>query len=633
MAKSRQTSWWVASGLGVLLAGGGVALIASFEAGWIQAVGGTLLGGGALLAITSILRPRAAKPSVEPSAGTASQITPDIQITPELLHRIAARLSDMETRLSELEQGRLREAPAEWTELTGEVGLLGGLVKDIAEMVATHDTAIAQIETVQSDFRQQAASLESAIQALPTQIQAAHAPAGEPLAPLQAPTHVPAQMVQPTRMASAGGFAPSQPMFQNPAAGAPSAGPINPNLAAHAATAQSGLSTTGAMPSGFTQPASGAAQPTASPAAARLTAGAAALARSPLPQRAPTVQPQTHRWAQPSAAARQALQPFEPAKPIPAPAASTAVAPAVAPPVVAPPVQAPVQEPAGLQEDGQRIAGILAAIEADQIELHLQPVVALPQRRTRFYEALSRLRLSETELLMPAEFLPLAERHGLMAELDERIVRRTLQVARHLARSGDASVACNISSAALAHPGFLRMVLGLVENEPDAAGRLILELSQATLRTLDAERSGMINALVGRGVRLSMDGVRDLRFDPLALAERGVRFVKVPAYLLLDEKSGGPIHPADIPALLARAGILLIAERVETEPVVADLLDLDVPLAQGFLFAMPRQVRTEVFAGAQPLAPPAGAPQPLDPPRTDSPPRKPFRAFLRRANA
>ena len=72
--------------------------------------------------------------------------------------------------------------------------------------------------------------------------------------------------------------------------------------------------------------------------------------------------------------------------------------------------------------------------------------------------------------------------------------------------------------------------------------------------------------------------VTDLRIEPRELADRGVRYIKVPAALLLDQRSGSTsdIHPSDLSDLLGRFGIDLIAERIEGERAVVDLLDYDV---------------------------------------------------------
>ena len=57
------------------------------------------------------------------------------------------------------------------------------------------------------------------------------------------------------------------------------------------------------------------------------------------------------------------------------------------------------------------------------------------------------------------------------------------------------------------------------------------------------------------------------------------------------------IDPEDLADLLARSGIDLIAERIETETTVVDILDYDVRFGQGFLFSPPRPVRAEALHG------------------------------------
>jgi cyclic-di-GMP phosphodiesterase TipF (flagellum assembly factor) len=78
-----------------------------------------------------------------------------------------------------------------------------------------------------------------------------------------------------------------------------------------------------------------------------------------------------------------------------------------------------------------------------------------------------------------------------------------------------------------------------------------------------------------------------------------VRFLKVPAELLLnsEQQDASHIHPADLSDLLGRYGIDLVADHIESENVVVDLLDFEVRYGQGFLFAQPRPVRAEVLYG------------------------------------
>jgi hypothetical protein len=76
----------------------------------------------------------------------------------------------------------------------------------------------------------------------------------------------------------------------------------------------------------------------------------------------------------------------------------------------------------------------------------------------------------------------------------------------------------------------------------------------------------MHRALADLGFRFSMDHVADLRIEPRELAERGFRFIKVPARCCSTAAAPqGDIHPADFSDLLGRFGIDLIAEKIESE--------------------------------------------------------------------
>ena len=118
-------------------------------------------------------------------------------------------------------------------------------------------------------------------------------------------------------------------------------------------------------------------------------------------------------------------------------------------------------------------------------------------------------------------------------------------------------------------------------------------------------------SLAELGFRFSMDHMADLRVEPRELADRGFRFIKVPAALLLSRTAAsGDIHPADFSDLLGRFGIDLIAERIEGEATVVDLLDYDVRFGQGFLFSPPRPVRAEVLQGLAERSAERAAPAP-----------------------
>jgi cyclic-di-GMP phosphodiesterase TipF (flagellum assembly factor) len=176
------------------------------------------------------------------------------------------------------------------------------------------------------------------------------------------------------------------------------------------------------------------------------------------------------------------------------------------------------------------------------------------------------------------------------------VMLRCVQVLRRLmVRNKDVGVFCNVAAATLGNAATFTQCLDFLEANRALAPSFVLEFKQATFRNLGPTETEHLAALAQRGYRFSIDHVTDLRIEPRELADRGVRFIKVPASLLLDQKqtSASDIHPSDLSDLLGRFGIDLIAERIEGERAVVDLLDYDVRFGQGFLFAPPRPLRPE----------------------------------------
>jgi cyclic-di-GMP phosphodiesterase TipF (flagellum assembly factor) len=249
------------------------------------------------------------------------------------------------------------------------------------------------------------------------------------------------------------------------------------------------------------------------------------------------------------------------------------------------------------------------AVDANRIDLYLQPIVTLPQRKVRYYEALSRLRTEEGDVITAGDFIEYAESVGMMPKIDNLLLFRCVQVTRRLQlKSRDVGLFCNVSATTLSDPANFRQFLDFMDANRALNNALMFEFTQDAYRNFGPLEHESLTALSELGFRFSMDHVTDLRMEPKELAERSFRFLKVPAKLLLNPiaTAQSDIHPGDLADLLARSGVDLIAERIETESMVVDLLDFDVRFGQGFLFSAPRPVRVEALQSAADTAKPAG---------------------------
>jgi len=301
-----------------------------------------------------------------------------------------------------------------------------------------------------------------------------------------------------------------------------------------------------------------------------------------------------------------AAAPAPAGRPAPEPHSELPFIPEQAPPAVMkpPPVTAARPAPAAVAAEAgepsrgqqQLLNAVKNAIEENRLDIYLQPMVTLPQRKVRFYEAVTRLRDDKDQILAADDFIPTAEAGGLMGRIDHMVMLRCIQVLRRLmVRNKEVGVFCNVSAATLGNPTNFAQCLDFLEANRALAPSFVLEFKQSTFRKLGPTETEHLAALSQRGYRFSIDHVTDLRVEPRELADRGVRFIKVPAALLLDPKqsSTSDIHPSDLSDLLGRFGIDLIAEKIEGERAVVDLLDYDVRFGQGFLFAPPRPLRPE----------------------------------------
>lgn len=317
----------------------------------------------------------------------------------------------------------------------------------------------------------------------------------------------------------------------------------------------------------------------------------------------------------------------------------------VAPPAPAMPAAAPSHQATIVDDyldidapqttnDDVLIDVIRDAVDANRIDIYLQPIVTLPQRKVRFYEAVTRLRDTNEKIIAAEDFIEHAEAAGLLGRIDHSVILRSVQVLRRLmVRNKDVGVFCNIAPATLANPTSFAQCLDFLDANRAVAASFVLEFKQSAFDRLGPVEREHLAALAQRGYRFSLDHVEDLRIEPRELADRGVRFIKVSAALLLDQKqgAGADIHAADLSDLLGRFGIDLIAERIEGERAVVDLLDYNVRFGQGFLFAAPKPLRPETAPASQgdpsspalpgkpkqevPVVPQKVEPRRVDPPR------------------
>jgi cyclic-di-GMP phosphodiesterase TipF (flagellum assembly factor) len=240
---------------------------------------------------------------------------------------------------------------------------------------------------------------------------------------------------------------------------------------------------------------------------------------------------------------------------------------------------------------GEILEIVRAGLQENRVDLYLQPIVRLPQRRAKFYEAFSRIRGPEGDIITPRQYLSIAEEAGLVGTIDNLLLIRCVQLIRRVRqKSNDVGFFVNVSARTMRDAAFFHQFVEFLDRNSDLTENLILEFAQEDIdAATDQVREGL-EMLAEMGFVFSMDQVVRLDMDFPQLAKDNFKYLKVSASDLLPGGFGLPmnIHPEDLHEALARAEIELIASQVEDEDTVIGLLDADVSFGQGYLFGVPK---------------------------------------------
>jgi cyclic-di-GMP phosphodiesterase TipF (flagellum assembly factor) len=240
-------------------------------------------------------------------------------------------------------------------------------------------------------------------------------------------------------------------------------------------------------------------------------------------------------------------------------------------------------------------------LRENRVELALQPIVSLPQRKRRFFECYSRIKAADGKVLVPEQYLDIAERFGLVTAIDNMLLFRCIQLLRKL-RKANANVGffLNISQRTLADRDFFREFINLMAQNAELAPAIVFEFSQRAFDTADPSLYRDLDRLAQLGYRFSLDKVTNLDIDVPALSSRHFRFIKIEATRLAQAAASGAIgdDPKGFKRMLDSYAIDLIVDRIESEPMLLELLELSIDFGQGYLFGEPRIAKPDLAATA-----------------------------------
>jgi diguanylate cyclase (GGDEF)-like protein len=229
---------------------------------------------------------------------------------------------------------------------------------------------------------------------------------------------------------------------------------------------------------------------------------------------------------------------------------------------------------------------LLKAIQENRVVFAYQPVINSKTTDIAYYETLVRMFDEEGELVSAGAFVPVAERLGLMRQLD----RRTLDMAlSDLTKNPDVKLALNISGLTASDRSWLRVLVNFMKDKPDVAKRLIIEITE-TAALEDFEDSALFVAAVrDLGCKVALDDFGSGYTTFRHLKSLTVDVVKIDGSFVMNV-SDNPDNLLFIRSLLNLAGgfgVETVAECVETAEDANLLIKEGVNFLQGYYYGRP----------------------------------------------
>lgn len=240
-----------------------------------------------------------------------------------------------------------------------------------------------------------------------------------------------------------------------------------------------------------------------------------------------------------------------------------------------------------LQERRTLEMDLRVALERGELEVWYQPLIDIASRRTSGYEALLRWNHPRRGIVMPTQFIPLAEEAGLIGKIGEWVLRQAL--AEAATWTDDLTIAVNVSPAQMRGEALLGQVIGALAASGVAASRLELEITETLLMEDCEAHLRTLHRLRDLGVRIALDDfgtgysslnyLRRFPFDKLKVDRSFV------SDIVAEPESRAIVDT--VLALAREFHMKTTAEGIESEAQLAELNAMGCSQAQGFLFDQP----------------------------------------------
>ncbi|HBV95480.1 MAG TPA: hypothetical protein DEF36_00300 [Desulfotomaculum sp.] len=236
---------------------------------------------------------------------------------------------------------------------------------------------------------------------------------------------------------------------------------------------------------------------------------------------------------------------------------------------------------ARLTEDNQWTAKIKSALAEDRYILHYQPLVRIDDDRVEHYEALIRMTGEDNSVIPPGDFLPIAERYGLMPQVDRWVFKNVINT---LQRISHIKIFMNLSGSSLADENFTAFIEEQLINSGIDPGRLGFEITETAVVQDMAAAERWVKRIKDLGCRFALDDFGAGFNSFIYLNNLSVDQIKIDGYYIRTLE-GDPTRRALVKAMHALArtlGMETVAEYVENEATMKIVKDIGITYGQGY---------------------------------------------------
>jgi diguanylate cyclase (GGDEF)-like protein/PAS domain S-box-containing protein len=231
------------------------------------------------------------------------------------------------------------------------------------------------------------------------------------------------------------------------------------------------------------------------------------------------------------------------------------------------------------------------AFERDELRVHYQPKYNLETGEVFGAEALVRWELPDRGLILPSDFIPIAEETNLIIELGEWVLDKVCEDFRYWQRSVSSSgrVSVNLSLKQLRQPNFINRINSIMRGHEVSPTSLELEITETTLMENPDRTIKLLDQLYSLGLHLAIDDFGTGYSSLSALQQFPISTLKIDKSFIRDVANNS--DDATLVGTIVQMGrnlnMEVVAEGVENEQQLIFLQSLECTFAQGLLFGEP----------------------------------------------